>query len=158
MTNKLVILFAVVLVFALCFTQVRQPRMKHSAKIRERLKILNYMKNALCDSLEQSEYVMNDNVQRLLKKRDVTVVAVAGTKSVAYSVNKGELIGMCISGNNMNTMFYVLLHELAHIMTVSQHHTEEFWGNFNFLVRFASLQGLYVEHNSTSSYCGHQIK
>jgi hypothetical protein len=155
MTNKLVLLFVVAIAFTLCFTKMR---MKHSAETKESLKLLNHMKNTLCDALQQSAYAMDENVQRLLKNRDVSVVAVSGTKTLAYSVNKGEVIGMCISGNNMDSMFYVLLHELAHIMTVSQHHTEEFWENFKFLVHFAILQGLYVEHNSTSSYCGHQIK
>ena len=84
----------------------------------------------------------------------------------SYTVNKGEHVHMCIrhTDNSLvdrNTIFYVGLHEMAHIMTLGQGHTDDFKANFKFLVHRALDHGLYqykpyhVEHQE---YCGIQIK
>ena len=59
----------------------------------------------------------------------------------SYSINKGEEMGVCIrSGknfyniHNLNIIKFVFVHELAHVISLSQQHTEEFWRNFKFLL------------------------
>jgi len=86
----------------------------------------------------------------------------------SYTLNKGEHIYMCIrDGNNEggiideNTIFFVALHELAHIMTVSSGHTKEFWTNFRLILKHAIANGLYTYepyHQKPQPYCGIQIK
>lgn len=86
-------------------------------------------------------------------------------KSAAYTVNKGEELRLCIrdpSNNleNKNTSMFVILHELAHIMSDSYGHNEEFKNNFNFIVHLATALGKYKPeyfHNEPVEYCGTEI-
>ena len=59
-----------------------------------------------------------------------------------------------------NTMKFVLIHELAHVMTKSIGHTDEFWGNMRYLLREAINMNLYKQQNFRKrpvTYCGTTI-
>lgn len=60
--------------------------------------------------------------QKLVKPSIITgMVDWDKTKgAIGYNVNKGYEIGICLRGDDANSAFYVLLHELAHI-TVSEY-------------------------------------
>ena len=85
----------------------------------------------------------------------------------AYSENKGEKIAFCTTttktGNKLideNTLTFVAIHELAHVMSKSIGHTEEFWNNFKFLLKNAKKNNLYspINYNETpKKYCGIKI-
>ena len=85
----------------------------------------------------------------------------------SYSVNKGEEIVFCIRSRDgrdaledENMLTFVALHELAHIMTISVGHTEEFWNNFKFILTDAIEINIYQEidfKHSPRSYCGTMI-
>lgn len=101
-------------------------------------------------------------VKRLLNKRNVEIEELNSfyNNKAAYSINKGDKIGICIRNNKKiedeNTMFFVLLHELAHIMTISYGHTEEFWKNFKFLLKVSIQNNLYIYENynkNTKHFC-----
>ena len=54
-----------------------------------------------------------------------------------------------------NTLFFVLLHEIAHIMTISVGHEPEFWNNFKFLLAHAiSFKYEYDNYEDPKKYCG----
>jgi len=82
----------------------------------------------------------------------------------AYSENKGEKIAFCLNttkeGNrliDLNTLTFVALHELSHIMTASVGHKQEFWQNFKFLLENAKAAGIYnpVDYKKKpQEYCG----
>jgi len=81
----------------------------------------------------------------------------------AYSVNKGEEIVLCIREKDgkliqdKNTMKFVLIHELSHVMTVENGHPPIFWENMGFLLKEASKLGIYeaVDYSKTPVYyCG----
>ena len=85
----------------------------------------------------------------------------------AYSENKGEKIAFCLNttkeGNRLidiNTLTFVALHELSHIMTESIGHKQEFWQNFKFLLQNAKEAGVYdpVDYKKKpKEYCGMKI-
>ena len=89
------------------------------------------------------------------------------TGQAAYSINKGDKIGICLHHNDQtlfdtkeNTLMFVYLHELAHIMSVNYAHDEEFWNNFGLLVKVSVEAGIYtyVDYSKhPTSYCGHDI-
>ena len=61
---------------------------------------------------------------------------------------------------NVNTMMFVALHEVAHIITISVGHTEEFWTNFKFLLKESINLGIYKKENYNKNpvdYCGMKI-
>lgn len=82
----------------------------------------------------------------------------------SYSINKGEEIILCLRTNNkivdINTMMFVVLHELAHIATKSIGHTEEFWDNFRWILEEAINIGIYIKQDfkkEAVEYCGMTI-
>jgi hypothetical protein len=85
----------------------------------------------------------------------------------AYSENKGEKLAFCLNttkdGNRLidiNTLTFVALHELSHIMTESIGHNQEFWQNFKFLLQNAKDAGVYdpIDYKKNpQEYCGMKI-
>ena len=91
---------------------------------------------------------------------------IPGSIYVAYSVNKGEELSLCIRDKGSekfiddNTIIFVAIHELAHIMTPETGHTPLFWDNMKFLLEQASSQGIYMPIDYSQSpveYCGMDI-
>lgn len=88
-----------------------------------------------------------------------------GSKYTSYSVNKGEKISICIrkvddSFIDDNTVIFVVIHELSHIMTHEVGHTPLFWGNMKYLLEVGERVGIYtpVNYNKTPEmYCGMEI-
>lgn len=86
-------------------------------------------------------------------------------KSAAYTLNKSSEIRLCIRDQNgnfedPNTSMFVILHELAHVMSISYNHTEEFKNNFSYITHLASSLGIYKPQDFAKKpkmYCGTQI-
>ena len=47
----------------------------------------------------------------------------------------------------LNTLVFVAIHELGHVMSVSVGHTDEFWNNMRYLLKHAIEQGIYIEQD-----------
>ena len=122
----------------------------------------------LCDHLENND-LNNNGVYRLIKRfqpNNITESS-ASEKYTSYSVNKGEKIVFCLRSRdekkklvNENVMMFVALHELAHIMTKSVGHTEEFWNNFRYLLKKSIEIGIYTPVDFDTKpvdYCGIKI-
>jgi hypothetical protein len=86
----------------------------------------------------------------------------------AYSENKGEKVAFCLNKKNDNnnelidiqTLTFVALHELSHLMTESVGHNQEFWTNFKFLLENAKAAGIYepVDYKKNpTEYCSMEI-
>ena len=83
----------------------------------------------------------------------------------SYTVNKGEKIVLCIrqkdtSFVDKNTVMYVAIHELAHVMTTTLQHDENFWRNFKLLLKEAVDLNIYTKvdfNNKPQDYCGIKI-
>ena len=85
----------------------------------------------------------------------------------AYSENKGEKIAFCLNRKkeggqliDLNTLTFVAIHELAHVMTKEEGHKLVFWQNFKFLLENAKEANIYQPVNykqSPKEYCGMQI-
>jgi predicted metal-dependent hydrolase len=87
--------------------------------------------------------------------------------STSYSENKGERIVICLRQKEKpyplideNTVMFVVLHEMAHLMTTTVGHTPEFWANFRRILKDAIRASVYQEVNYTrepADYCGMKI-
>jgi len=75
---------------------------------------------------------------------------------IGYNVNKGYEIGICLAGDDANSAFYVLIHELAHITVSEYDHSTDFWKNFKDLKDICVGLGLY-DPNGATTYCGELI-
>lgn len=85
------------------------------------------------------------------------------TNYTSYSVNKGEKIVFCLRSRkdntlvDTNTLAYVAIHELGHLMTDEVGHTPLFWKNFQRLLKEAVEIGLYksIDYGKEpQEYCG----
>ena len=86
------------------------------------------------------------------------------SKLTAYSENKGEKIAFCLNttkeGDTLidpNTLMFVAIHELSHIMTTSIGHKQEFWQNFKFLLENSKESNIYIPvdyKKKSTEYCG----
>ena len=131
------------------------------ANMRARLdKMINYMR---------MNHPNDDRVKRLIRKfnPDRISESLKGSKYTSYSINKGEKIVLCLRSKDMsqkltdiNTLMFVTLHELAHIMTISIGHTKEFWSNFKFILKIAVNIGIYdnIDYSKDPQpYCGIEV-
>lgn len=95
-----------------------------------------------------------------LKRRAIVTGLVDHDKSkgpIGFNVNKGYEICICLAGDDINSAFYVLLHELAH-MTVSEYdHSTKFWNNFRDLKTLCNSLGIYDNSAGSSKYCGDSV-
>jgi hypothetical protein len=117
----------------------------------------------------KEKYPNDPDVERLVKGFNPKKISetLPTSELTAYSENKGEKLAFCLnrtkSGSNLielNTLTFVAIHELAHIMTKSVGHKQEFWQNFKFLLQNAKVSGIYkpVDYKSKpESYCGMTI-
>jgi hypothetical protein len=115
------------------------------------------------------KYNNEDRINRLVSGYNPKKIyeTLPTSKFTAYSQNKGEKLAFCLdtekSGGqliDMNTLTFVALHELSHVMTKSVGHTDEFWGNFKFLLKEAAEIGIYdpIDYaKEPQRYCGMTI-
>ena len=97
---------------------------------------------------------------------DVFVENDMDSKDTSYSENKGQKIVVCLRDKNKpptyplidkNTVMFVMLHEMSHLMTETIGHTQEFWTNFKRILEDAVKLGLYHPVNyahQPTPYCG----
>jgi hypothetical protein len=100
---------------------------------------------------------------------DVFIENDMSSKDTSYSENKGQKIVVCLRDKTKpptyplideNTVMFVMLHEMAHLMTETIGHTQEFWSNFKRILHDAVKLGIYTQVNYAQSpvpYCGMQI-
>jgi len=118
----------------------------------------------------KKKYPNRDDVGRLHSGFSTTKITETLPTSTltAYSENKGQKIAFCLNKKkggtemiDMNTLTFVAIHELAHIMTLSIGHKQEFWENFKFLLEGATEHGIYTPEDykeKPKEYCSMMIK
>ncbi len=123
-------------------------------------KLINYL---------QINFGNDPRVKRLIAKYNPSNISETnkGNKYTSYSVNKGEKIVLCLRSRDnfeklidINTLMFVSIHELGHIMTLSIGHTKEFWDNFKFLLKKSVIINIYKEINYSKypkKYCGIEV-
>jgi hypothetical protein len=111
----------------------------------------------------------NEKVQRMVQKFNPTKISetLPTSEYTAYSENKGQKLAFCLNKEkngskliDINTLTFVAIHELAHIMTLSEGHKQEFWQNFKFLLEQAKASNIYDPVNykkNPETYCGMDI-
>jgi hypothetical protein len=111
----------------------------------------------------------DERVQKLAKGFNPQKISetLPTSELTAYSENKGEKIAFCLNKKknedkliDLNTLTFVAIHELAHVMTTSIGHKQEFWQNFKFLLENAKDADIYkpIDYKKKpEEYCGMTI-
>jgi hypothetical protein len=129
------------------------------AKIKQRIiTLIEHMEKTFGISDERVANLKNNFRPDRLKE------GVSTPGYTSYSVNKGEQIVLCLRNKDslvdINTMMFVVLHEIAHLASVSIGHTEEFWNNFRWILEESINIGIYVKQDfekKSVEYCGMDI-
>lgn len=124
----------------------------------------------ILEEYRQPEYKQDQPAQLLVQRLHLENMMENDITSdhTSYAENKGERIVLCLRDKtkepypleDKNTVIFVVLHEMAHLMTESTGHTQEFWANFKRLLQDATKLGVYKEVNYSKNpvdYCGMQI-
>ena len=131
---------------------------------------LSTLVNKLYEQRDSIKDIEKRNGIKRLKKNfnpNNVVESSNGNKYTSYSINKGEKIVFCIRSKtpdqklvDLNTMMFVAIHELAHLMSKSVGHTKEFWDNMKFLLKKGIEMDIYTKQDFNSipkEYCGTMI-
>ena len=114
-------------------------------------------------------HASNPAVKRLVENFNPDKISetLPTSELTAYSENKGEKIAFCLNKKkngtkliDINTLTFVAIHELSHIMTKSIGHKQEFWQNFKFVLENAKAANIYqpVDYKKApKEYCGMKI-
>ena len=135
-----------------------QERAELLAEMTVRLKQLaKHLKETMPDDPRVKLLAKNFNPMRIVE-------TLPTSEYTAYSEDKGKKLAFCLQEYkdkakliDLNTLMFVALHEMSHLITVSIGHETEFWENFKFLLKEASDVGLYepVDYGKKSQpYCG----
>ena len=129
--------------------------------------ISDSLKN-LVNNLNENDDKKGEYIKQLKESFNPEYITenIPGSIYVAYSVNKGEELSLCIRDKGSeefidnNTIIFVAIHELSHIMTPETGHTSLFWDNMKYLLEQASSHGIYMPQDYSQSpveYCGMDI-
>jgi hypothetical protein len=135
---------------------------------------LRYYLNGYIKTMPLSSYPSQNDVKRLINRiKNTTIITrdapmITNNKPViAQTHDKGKIIEICITDSNdkvttdTNTMMYILLHEMTHIMCISHNeHDDEFKKFHLFLINAFIESGIYnhVDYKTNPvNYCGQLI-
>jgi hypothetical protein len=131
------------------------------AKVTQKMKdMVAYMARVHPDDPRTKRLVAGFNPQKINE-------TLPTSELTAYSENKGEKIAFCLNTTkqgdkliDINTLTFVALHELSHIMTESIGHKQDFWENFKYMLENAKQSGIYdpIDYKKQpQEYCGMTI-
>ena len=154
-----------------CFRRWQQILCQRAREIRVSTNLLARVTQKMKDMVAymKSKHPEDARTKRLVEGFNPKKISetLPTSELTAYSENKGEKLAFCLNttkeGNKLidiNTLTFVALHELSHIMTESIGHKQDFWENFKFLLQNAKEAGVYdpVDYKkSPQEYCGMTI-
>lgn len=118
-------------------------------------------------SITEFTSCINQLKRKYRNKSEIFSENTPDSKYTSLSVNKGEELIFCLrlkkEGDILvpkNTILFVALHELSHLMTKTIGHGEDFWRNFRFILKVSISQNIYKPIDFVKNpqpYCGIKI-
>jgi hypothetical protein len=144
---------------------------RDTAKLKQSADLLAEVTMKMKDMVAymKATYPKDERVVRLVKNFNPkrVVETLPTSEYTAYSENKGQKLAFCLREKkdkmkliDLNTLTFVALHELTHLMTTSVGHHPDFWDTFKFMLENAVEIGLYeaVDYSKEpQEYCGMRI-
>tara|TARA_B100000287_G_scaffold284964_1_gene268591 strand:+ start:42 stop:473 length:432 start_codon:yes stop_codon:yes gene_type:complete len=129
----------------LIFVNTKEP--KELTEVREKYKILR----------KHLKETNNEEFDMLYDEVPITAHYRISKGAIGYNSNKGREIGLCIDGN-VNEIFHVLLHELAHGTVKEYSHSKEYWKKFKKLREISVELGIYQEIPKKTEFCNKYVQ
>ncbi len=139
------------------------PNKQRSAELLSEIKVRLKKLIKYC----AKKHPQNNNVKLMNSRFQPERVKETGMNETgtSYTINKSDL-HLCLRDkksndlHGINILMFVSIHELAHVMSSSYGHNEEFSKNFIFLLNNAKQIGVYNPVNysqSPQTFCGIQV-
>jgi len=129
----------------LIFINTKEP--EELTEVREKYQVLR----------EHLKETNNEEFDMLYDEVPITAHYRISKGAVGYNSNKGHEIGLCIDGN-VNEIFHVLLHELAHCTVEEYSHSKEYWEKFKKLRKISVELGIYEEIPEKTKFCNKYVQ
>ena len=131
------------------------------AKIKINMKkLIEYLKLNINKFPENTSYIKD----LIMRTKHINIMETPqDEKYTSYTINKGEKIVFCLRSkvleqiHDMNTLMYVVIHELGHVGCPEYGHTPLFKKIFKFLLEQSIVIGIYIPIDyriNPQSYCG----
>lgn len=150
---------------------VRDVNPEYNQKNADILALINQKISKLLHHLKKSKHnEFQINVDLLISRYDPdAIMENISQVDTTFTVDKGERLEVCTDTRNsinpqledMNTLIFVILHEMGHMASITYGHNTEFKKNFAFLVKKAIEIDIYkyVDYKVTPvRYCGMDIR
>ena len=142
---------------------IRNKSKTHELIIQDLIRDINHLIHWCLNN----KYPNEKDAQRLYENwiKVPRITETSHKDHIAYVVDKNKNFFLCITKPNgdiedSNTMRFVVFHELAHMMSASYGHNQEFSEHFLDILRVAVHLGIYKEVNyllHPVNYCGTSI-
>lgn len=119
----------------------------------EKLKEVNERYKKLRQHLEETN---NEKFHMLTRHIPITG-KLWMSNTVGTNTNKGGEIVICLDGE-VNEIFHVLIHELAHCTVKEYDHSAEFWKNYEELRDICVSIGVYDRLLDKTEFCGQHVQ
>jgi predicted metal-dependent hydrolase len=126
-------------------------------------KLVTYFKDNKSLFKKDTEYIKN----LIDRTKEINIMETpSDEKHTSYTINKGEKIVLCLRSkylnniHDMNTIMYVVIHELAHVACPEYGHTPLFKKIFVFLLKESEKINIYksIDYRiKPQDYCGMTI-
>lgn len=107
------------------------------------------------------DYITNDDIRRRFKQKIVDNYSVSfiACESGSFTIDKKE-VNICVNDKKTlqrysnNVLIYVILHEIAHVLSETEHHTSEWEMIFNHILKASIRCGVYDDSKQfPKNYC-----
>ena len=157
-----ILLLCIIISFVFILYDHKSPKLTYKTKkkineIQVKIKkLVKYMKKL---------YPNHKEIHKLSNNIIIKEIPNKYKNKVGYTLNKTKIY-ICLTDEkgdiykNDNELYYIMLHELAHLITKSYHHTDEYMNNFKLIVRLAIKLHIYkyTNYNNTPKiYCNKLI-
>ena len=138
---------ALLLIIINVFLLLNTKEPQEITEVREKYQVLR----------EHLKETNNEEFDMLYDEIPITAHYRISKGAVGYNSNKGHEIGLCIDGN-VNEIFHVLLHELAHCTVEEYSHSKEYWEKFKKLRKISVELGIYEEIPEKTKFCNKYVQ
>lgn len=126
---------------------VNQTSPENLAKKAELLAKVNSKAKKLVGEMNINNYPSQKISTRLYKRCKNIKINECQNGEAGYTINKGQIICVCCEKdnvvNNEREVMFVILHELAHVMSNEYGHGLEFQENFDYITKYAAKLELW---------------
>ena len=166
----LIMLFFMFIKKRMGLTRYRKEMVAKAPNKQRSVNLLGEIKRRIKRLINQCDtyYGDKENVRNLRERFDPNNIQETSLydSGTSYTVDKGKELRLCLRDkktlqhHDINTLMFVSIHELAHIMSNSYGHNEEFTRNFKFLLEQAVASGVYKAEDyerKPAKFCGIEI-